>query len=142
MSGSLRRVLLIVGAVAIAAAGIALLVGELDGSGESTTDVPAGPGAATATPGGALGATLRLGNVVLGYRDAADGPAARAWTLAHGGSPTPAIVASGQAVIAKGRTQTARYVILAWQRAQPATTLSDPALAAFLDAWLGRGAEG
>ncbi len=139
---AVRRVIVAVAALLLAAGGIALLVGTLDGSGGSTTDAPPAAGQPAAGLAGPLGRTLAAGNVVLAFRDAADGRAARAWALEQGGAPTEPLVQSGQAVLAVHRNQGARFVALAEQRRQPAATLADPALTTFVDAWLGRGAGG
>jgi len=138
---AVRRGLIALAALAVAAAGVALLIGALDGSGASTTDAPARPGAAVPAATGALGRTLAAGNVVIAYRDPADGVAATRWAREIGGKRTPALVASGQAVLARQRPeQPDRFAALAYEREQPAASLEDPALTAFVDAWLGRGA--
>jgi len=138
---AVRRGLIALAALAVAAAGIAVLIGALDGSGASTTDAPAQPGVATPAATGALGRMLAAGNVVLAYRDPADGVAAARWARQAGGARTPALVASGQAVLPQLRPgQTERFAALAHEREQTAASLEDPALTTFADAWLGRGA--
>lgn len=139
---AVRRVIVTLAALLLAAGGIALLVGALDGSGASTTDAPPVSGQPAPAVAGPLGRTLAAGNVVLAYRDAADAGAARAWAREQGGPPTAALVQSGQAVLAARRAQAPRFAALADRRRQAAATLADPALTAFVDAWLGRGAGG
>jgi len=137
---AVRRGLMALAALVVAAAGIALLIGALDGSGASTTDAPARPGVAVPAATGALGRTLAAGNVVLAYRDPGDGVAATRWAREAGGDRTPALVAAGQAVLPQLRPgQAERFAALAYRREQPAASLEDPALTAFVDAWLGRG---
>ena len=53
---------------------------------------------------------------------------------------TPALAASGQAVVLGRRPGTAGIVALAWAHAQRVSVATDPALRTFVQFWLGRGA--
>lgn len=133
----MRRALIGVAAIAVAGLGLLVLLGVFSSAEDATTHVPAGPGVAVPAQTGALGVVLRSGNVVIAYRDRRDAAAAGAAAAALGGTPSAALTASGQAVIARRETVQTRFVALAWQRALPLATLSDPRLAAFVDRWLG-----
>ena len=86
---------------------------------------------------------LRAGNVVLVYGTPAPPRALSALAAeVSGGPPDPALVAAGQQVILARRSGTAGVVALAWERTLRAPSPSDPELARFAEAWLGRGAEG
>jgi hypothetical protein len=138
----MRRVLTVLAALAVAAGGLALLLGVFDGTEKATTDVAPAPGRTVPAQTGALGQTLRLGNVVLAYRDRGDARAVRAFAVAAAGDPTPALVAAGQAVIPRRQAQPTRYAAIAFGHAIASASLRDPALAAFVDRWLGEPAGG
>lgn len=79
---------------------------------------------------------LALGNVVLVY----DGDAKSLRTLQNdaAGPYSPDLEAAGQAVILDRRPGTSGVQALAWQRRLTVAKPVDPALAAFIDAWLGQ----
>lgn len=83
---------------------------------------------------------LASGDVVLlsGSRTPPSGLAAAAASLAP--PFTPALAASGQAVILGHRPGIPGIVALAWAHSQRVTGPTDPALRAFVQFWLGRGA--
>ena len=83
---------------------------------------------------------LQLGNVVIVYggRQPPPGLAPFARTVAP--PFTPALAATGDAVILARWPGTAGLVALAWTHRLRLQTASDPALAQFVSFWLGRGA--
>jgi hypothetical protein len=85
---------------------------------------------------------LEVGDVVLLYGSSRP-PAGLSAVAGASGSPfTPALAASGQAVILASRPGTRGVVALAWTRMLRATSATDPALGQFAQFWLGRGAAG
>ena len=83
---------------------------------------------------------LASGDVVLVYGSRA-APAGLARVAAAIAPPfTPALAASGQAVVLARHPGIPGIVALAWAHSQRATTANDPALRAFVSFWLGRGA--
>jgi hypothetical protein len=85
---------------------------------------------------------LQVGDVVLMYgsRRPPSGLAALADSLAP--PFTPALAASGGAVVLAYRPGTAGVIGLAWTRIQRVASAADPALRSFVTFWLGRGAPG
>jgi Protein of unknown function (DUF3105) len=83
---------------------------------------------------------LQVGDVVLMYgsRRPPSGLAALATSLAP--PFTPALAASGGAVILADRPGTAGVIGLAWTHMQRVASATDPALRSFAQFWLGRGA--
>jgi hypothetical protein len=83
---------------------------------------------------------LQVGDVVLMYGSTK--PPAGLAQLAAGVAPqfTPALSASGQAVVLAHRPGTAGVIGLAWTHMLRATSAADPALRSFAQFWLGRGA--
>ena len=83
---------------------------------------------------------LQVGDVVLMYgtRKPPPGLAALAARLAP--PFTPALAATGGAVILARRSGTRGIMALAWTHLQPVKTAADPRLAEFINYWLGRGA--
>lgn len=86
---------------------------------------------------------LEAGNVVFLYGSPtppSDLPAVAQSVAA--GPFTPDLAAAGQAVVLARRAGTRGILALAWRHRMVASSASDPALAQFADAWLGRGAPG
>ena len=83
---------------------------------------------------------LQLGDVVLEYGDAAPPAALRALQERLSGPFDPVLAANGAAVILARQPGTSGVTALAWRRMLRAASPSDPALGAFADYWLGRGA--
>jgi Protein of unknown function (DUF3105) len=85
---------------------------------------------------------LQLGNVVVVYgsRQPPPGLAKFAQTVAP--SFTPALAATGDAVILARRPGTAGLVALAWTHLLRVGSASDPQLGQFVSFWLSRGASG
>jgi hypothetical protein len=92
--------------------------------------------------GAALQHSLELGNVVLLYGGAQPPVALRAAARRVAGAFSPALEASGQAVVLARRAGVHGAIALAWRRALSVPDARDPALAQFADFWLGRGASG
>jgi len=86
-----------------------------------------------------LGA-LQLGNVVIVYGDREPPPGLAPFARTVAPPFTPALAATGDAVILARRPGTAGLVALAWTHLLRVQTASDPALAQFVSFWLGRGA--
>ncbi|MGH2916657.1 MAG: DUF3105 domain-containing protein [Solirubrobacteraceae bacterium] len=81
---------------------------------------------------------LEVGDVVLMYGGAQPPPGLHA--LAAGVAPfTPALAATGGAVVLASRPGTRGVIALAWTRMLRAPSAADPALRAFAQYWLGRG---
>jgi Protein of unknown function (DUF3105) len=139
---------------------VILIFQARDDSQLETPGTAAGPGRALADGGRAvvgLGATradgvridadevadlLERGNVVLLYGATRPPAALRALAERLAGPFDPALAASGQAVVLARRPGLRGIVALAWRRQQRAADAGDPALAAFAEHWLGRGAAG
>jgi Protein of unknown function (DUF3105) len=87
---------------------------------------------------------LERGDVVLVYADPRLTAALRDLASAQAGPFTPALAATGQAVVLDRRSTLAGapVVAVAWRRLLGIRTTSDPALTTFVQAWLGRGAPG
>jgi hypothetical protein len=83
---------------------------------------------------------LEVGNVVLMYGTPQPPRGLAAIAQAVGGRFTPALAASGQAVILARRPGTRGVIALAWTRML--RTLSAPDLRSFAQFWLSRGAAG
>ena len=140
MTTALERVAIVIVALALAVAVIALLSGGLfTGSDKpAVTGAAAGPGQpariATDDP---LRHALQLGDVALiyGTPQPPSGLKALARRL---GPPLP--LSSGQAIILASRPGTRGIVALAWDRLVRVQRPDDPALRAFVNFWLGRGA--
>jgi hypothetical protein len=83
---------------------------------------------------------LQVGDVVLMYGTRKP-PAGLAKLAASQAPPfTPALAATGGAVILARRVGIPGVVAVAWSHLQPATGPSDPRLPTFIQYWLGRGA--
>jgi hypothetical protein len=85
---------------------------------------------------------LQVGDVVIVY--GSPRPPAGLERLARSVAPpvTPALAATGDAVILAPRPGTAGVVALAWAHLLRVQGASDPALRQFIGFWLGRGAPG
>ncbi len=84
---------------------------------------------------------LELGNVVIFYGTPREPPELH--VLAHSlGGDTPALAASGQAVIVAPRPGTQGLIAVAWTRQLRVSNASDPLLRQFIQQWLGHGAPG
>lgn len=85
---------------------------------------------------------LQVGDVVIMYGDRR--PPAGLEQFARGSAPpvTPALAATGDAVILAQRPGTAGITALAWAHMLRVASPSDPALSQFVGFWLGRGAPG
>jgi uncharacterized protein DUF3105 len=83
---------------------------------------------------------LEVGNVVIAYGERQPPPQLSALARSIAGPFTPALVAAGQAVILWHRPGTTGLIGLAWTRMLRVPSAADPALRAFANQWLGRGA--
>ena len=85
---------------------------------------------------------LEQGDVVLVYRDGAQAPALRSLARTVAGPFYPAVAAAGQAVVLDHLATAPKGSVtaLAWRHEATAGAASDPALRAFAQFWLGRGA--
>jgi hypothetical protein len=83
---------------------------------------------------------LELGDVVLLYGTRAPPPALRALQQSVSGPFDPVLAANGAAVILGYRSGMHGATALAWRHVLRTPSPSDPALQAFTDYWLGRGA--
>ena len=83
---------------------------------------------------------LQLGDVVLVYGTSAPPPQLRALQQKVSGPFDPVLAANGAAVILARRAGANGVTALAWRRILRASGPADPALEAFADYWLGRGA--
>jgi hypothetical protein len=81
---------------------------------------------------------LEQGNVVIRYRDAADRPKLRELAASLGGGD-PALREAGQAVVVRAGNVDG-IVAEAYKRRLTVSSPDDPALSAFAEYWLGRGA--
>jgi len=106
----------------------------------ATTQRTAGPGKVVPAQGGREGHALRAGNVILmAGRGRVEEARALARDLA-GGEATEALRAAGQAVIVRPGRSGGGIVAVAWRHEERADRADAPALAAFVEHWLGRGA--
>ena len=118
-------------------AGLLLVLSARDAA---TTQSTAGPGRVVPAQRGREGQALRAGNVVLvAGRERLEEARALARELA-GGEATTALRASGQAVIVRPGRSGGGIVAVAWRHEERADRADAPALAAFVEHWLGRGA--
>ena len=83
---------------------------------------------------------LQLGNVVIVYGTRNPPAGLTQFTRLAATAFTPALAASGDAVILARRPGTTGLVALAWAHLLRVSTPEDPALAQFVSFWLGRGA--
>lgn len=85
---------------------------------------------------------LELGDVVIAYGSPAPPPGLTAVARSVAAPFTPALAASGQAVILDRRPGTPGIVALAWTHMARVATPQDPLLRQFVQYWLGKGAPG
>ena len=138
---TMRRFVGTLAAVALAGVGVVGLIAFFNGRDESTTGAP--PARTATAEVSPLGdALLEAGNVVLLYGDEADAPALRRLAQDLGAPDTPELRAAGQAVVVRrdpevdgveAQAQTANLVV---------SNPRDPGLQAFVERWLGLGAQG
>jgi hypothetical protein len=83
---------------------------------------------------------LSLGDVVIMYGGKAPPPGLSALVAQLGGAFTPALAATGQAVILSPRPGTSGLIALAWTRMLHLESTADPLLRTFIEFWLGKGA--
>ncbi len=118
------------------AGALLLVLASRDGA---TTDTVAGPGMVVPAQDGQGSEVLKAGNVIL---VAGQGQAAQARVLARelaGGEATRALQDAGQAVVVREGPGTGGIVAVAYRHQLRAETAGDPALASFVEFWLGRG---
>lgn len=82
---------------------------------------------------------LESGDVVLMYGSAKPPTGLARLATAIGGRFSPALAASGGAVILAQRPETDGVIALAWRHMLRTASATDPALRAFVQFWLGRG---
>jgi hypothetical protein len=138
----MRKVLGMLAALAIAVVGVVGIIAFLNSRDSSTTG-GAGtapmPGVAAPAGGGAL---LRGGNVVLSYSDPTFTPALRRLASSLGAPDTPALRATGQAVVLQRNPRTGGVVARAWKHTLTVASPADGRLQDFIESWLGQGAAG
>ena len=83
---------------------------------------------------------LEVGDVVILYGTNKPPPGLVALARSIGGRFSPALAASGQAVVLAKRPGTKGLTALAWTRLLSVGSASDPTLNAFVSMWLGHGA--
>ena len=83
---------------------------------------------------------LEVGNVVILYGTRSPPSGLRALADSISAPFTPALAASGQAVILARRPGTRGLVVLAWTRLLKVASVRDPNLRSFAEQWLGHGA--
>jgi hypothetical protein len=83
---------------------------------------------------------LELGDVVVMYGTPSPPPGLRPLASSLAAPFTPALAATGQAVVLARRQGTAGVLGLAWAHMVRVARPSDPLLRSFIDYWLGRGA--
>jgi Protein of unknown function (DUF3105) len=83
---------------------------------------------------------LSLGNVVIMYGGKGPPQGLRALIAQLGDTFTPALTATGQAVILAPRPGTSGLIALAWTRMLRVGSPADPLLRRFIEFWLGKGA--
>lgn len=140
----LRTVLEGVAVLGIALAGvIALLLffenRDASTAGHTGDDPPVraatGPGAIAPRETSAL---LKAGNVELRYRDPAVRNALVRYAQREAGTDSSALRKAGLAIIVTRDPRAAPITAVAYRRAQPIASVRDPALQAFVEAWLGQ----
>jgi hypothetical protein len=157
-----RKLLIGLAVVIVAAAGCFALISVLASKDSGDVGGPSGPGvfepSSTASPPSSGGYTpspvqrdraeltddqllsaLELGNVALIYPDAKPPAELAAIQRDVSGPFDPALEQAGQAVLLVRRPG-AKLQALAWKRRLVPSGASDPALRDFADAWLGQGA--
>jgi hypothetical protein len=83
---------------------------------------------------------LSLGNVVIMYGGKAPPRGLKTLVAQLAGPFTPALAATGQAIILAPRARTTGLIALAWTRMLRVASPADPLLRAFVAFWLGKGA--
>jgi hypothetical protein len=83
---------------------------------------------------------LEVGDVVIMYGTGKPPPALAQFARSLGGRFSPALAASGQAVVLAKRPGTEGLIALAWTRLLSVKSARAPELAQFVSEWLGRGA--
>jgi len=83
---------------------------------------------------------LAAGNVVIVYGSVNPPPGVVRLAMSMAGPFTPALAASGQAVVLARRAGITGVLALAWTRMLHAASPADPLLAQFVQAWLGHSA--
>jgi hypothetical protein len=85
---------------------------------------------------------LQVGDVVIVYGTRQPPPGLTAFARSAAPPFTPALAATGDAVVLARRPRTTGLVGLAWAHRLRVSTPSDPRLGQFVSFWLGRGAPG
>jgi len=133
-----RKVVIALGVLVLAAAGIAAALAYFSARDASTVGGSAGAGverAAGARP------VVAPGNVVLLYSDERETAQLRELALQTGGTVTPELEAAGQAVLVRRQPDLRTPVVaLSARRRLDADGADDPRLRAFVEYWLGRSA--
>lgn len=160
----MRRLLPVLAGLVIVVGGVLVLMSVFSGKDASQLEgagAPQGPGTYEPRPGepptsgpadgpnltgevdvedGALVTALALGNVALVYGTRAPPPRLLALRERLAGPFDAELAAAGQMAFLVRRPGTEGIVALAWQRRLEVADASDPALADFVEYWIGRGA--
>jgi hypothetical protein len=133
-----RRLVVALGALVLAVAGVGAALAYFNARDDATVSRSQGPGQPRAAGARPLVAT---GNVVLLYSDERETTALRELARDIGGDATPALESAGQAVIVR-RQPGLRVAVAALtsRRRLDAAGPDDPTLRAFIEYWLGRDA--
>ena len=134
----MRKALGTIAVLAVAVAGVIVLIAFFNSRDSSTTGGAAAPAPGVAVqPGG--GALVRHGNIVLSYADAAVAPALRRLASGLGAPDTPELRAVGQAVVLRRDPRAGGIVARAYRHTLTVSSPADGRLQDFIESWLGQG---
>lgn len=131
--------LLVVALVAIGGFALSAFVSGRDSASIDTAGGPGEPRTGDLGPQADVGVP---GNVVILHAGAADGPALQALAEDIGGPASPELEQAGQAVLVRRAPQARGIVAVSSTHALRASSADDPALRAFVEAWLGNPGDG
>jgi hypothetical protein len=137
----MRRLGLLLAVVVLAALGAFAAIAFFNARDDAGVATPSatGPGVPLSQLGGVQAPSTREGNVVLLYSDAASRAPLQALAEDIAGPPSPELEQAGQAVLVRESPAADGIVAIAGDRGLRVSDPADPALRAFIEAYLGGG---
>jgi hypothetical protein len=138
----MRRLGLLIAVVALAAVGAFAAIAFFNARDDAGVATPAstGPGVALSELGGVQAPQTQAGNVVVLYSDDASRATLEALAEDIAGPSSPQVEQAGQAVLVRKSAAADGIVAIAGDRGLRVTDPADPALRAFIEAYLGASA--
>jgi hypothetical protein len=138
----MRRLGLLLAVVVLAALGAFAAIAFFNARDDAGVATPSstGPGVPLSQLGGVQAPETQAGNIVLLYSDAASRAPLEALAEDVAGPPSPELEQAGQAVLVRKAAAADGIVAIAGDRGLRVTDAADPALRAFIDAYLGASA--